>query len=177
MTSLLQHMYTNKTGATNAIRVVVRDAACSSLDKRSSLDKPLRHMRTTLSEERLLALLVSWQTLLCHRHTLRLRKIDLGSVDLSVEEERVGPQDQRCQEEDDCESNRSASTSRDADCGAGNAGAGPGQTGKDVLDVVATRGVRVEVVGACIQVSLALSRVVIGVCAEFRNLGVLVVVV
>ena len=114
---------------------------------------------------------------LCHHHTLGLSKIDLGAVDLSVKEERVGSQDHRSEEEDDGKGNRSRASRRRNAGSRRNLVGGLGQARKDGVDVFASRGIGIEVGRSSVQVLFALGGHHVCLFADFSHLHILVVVV
>jgi hypothetical protein len=101
-------------------------------------------------------------------------KIDLGTVDLAVQEEGVGTQDDGRKEEDNGKGKRGASSARRV---VRNLTSGLLQFGKDAVDVVAASCVRVEVGAASIQVGFALGGSFVGLLAKLIDFVVVVIVI
>ncbi len=111
---------------------------------------------------------------LSHVH-LGLSKIDLGAVDLAVQEEGVSSKKSSCHSKDDGKS----SGCRTANSGArstGDLSGGLLQVGEDVVNVFTSAGVGVKVV-AKVQLVFALGSLFVGLLADFGNFGILVLVV
>ena len=107
--------------------------------------------------------------------TLRLCQIDLGTVDLAVQEEGVQTKDNSRQSKDDGKG--SCSTPTSSDSATTNVSGRLFQLGKDTVDVKASVGVGVEVVASGAQALLTFGGLFIRLLAKFSDLVVLVLVV
>ena len=107
--------------------------------------------------------------------TLRLCQIDLGTVDLAVQEEGVQTKDNSRQGKDDGKG--SCSTPTSSDSATTNVSGRLFQLGKDTVDVKASVGVGVEVVASGAQALLTFGGLFIRLLAKLNDLVVLVLVV
>ena len=105
-------------------------------------------------------------------------KIDLGTVDLAVQEEGVCSQDSGGNREDNCQCNSGGLASTGATTSTrGNLSCSLVHSGKNVVDVVASTCIGVKVVAVGGNSGLASSSHFINLFADLRKLDVLVLVV
>ena len=102
-------------------------------------------------------------------------EVDLGAVDLAVQEKGVGAEKTGGQSKDDGKDGGSRTAGK-AQHSSGNLVAGRCQSGENVVDEFASASVRVKVLSD-LQVGLALDGSLVRLLADFGNFSVVVVVV